>query len=113
MRPEVKMRRRRVYTFSARGSYFKSESTSCWLWLAWARAAMPVCSRMENLVRFAMVCAVSAARILSSAEVRFWVWLLMTFDALGSRLLPAPVWPGCAATVEIGGLLALVGACGS
>jgi hypothetical protein len=53
------------------GTYCNSFNTSCCCWLAWARAEMPVCSRMEYLVRFATAAGMSAAVMVFSAAVRF------------------------------------------
>ena len=60
---------------------------------------MPVCSRMENFARDATVDGMSAARMLSSAPVRFWIWLLMTLAAACNRLTLAPNVPRNPATV--------------
>src|SRR5271155_3809869 len=54
---------------------------------------MPVCSRMEYLVRFATTVGMSAAVIVFSADVRFCTWLLMTLLAAVSRLTLAPNVP--------------------
>src|SRR5208282_4652885 len=69
--------------------YCKSFRTSCCCWLAWARAEMPVCSRIENWVRLATAVGMSAAVTVFSAEVRFCTWLLMTLEALCKRLTVA------------------------
>src|SRR5579872_954250 len=80
-------------------AYWSSFRTSCCIWLAWANEEMPVCSRIEYLVRFATAVGISAAIMPFSAEVRFCTWLLMTLLALCSRLMTAPIWPRCPATV--------------
>src|SRR5579864_6027300 len=57
-------------------NYCNSFRTSCCCWFAWAREEMPVCSRIEYLVKFATADGMSAATIPFSAEVRFCTWLL-------------------------------------
>src|ERR1035438_1526230 len=82
----------------AENNYCNSFRTSCCCWLAWDSAEIPVCSRMEYLVRLATVDGMSAAVMRFSAEVRFCTWLLMTLLALCSRLTEAPIVPRVAAT---------------
>ena len=48
---------------SLRVNHWSSFNTSCCIWLAWAREATPVCSRMEYLAMLATVDGISAAMI--------------------------------------------------
>src|SRR5580704_15870805 len=77
--------------------YCNSFKTSCCCWLAWARAEMPVCSRIVNFVSCATAVGMSAAVMVFSADVRFCTWLLMTLLALCRRLMLAPMLPRRAA----------------
>src|SRR5882757_8779873 len=79
---------------------------------------MPAWLRMVKRERLATSDGMSAARMPSSALVRFWTWLLMTLTADCRRLMPAPMEPRmpatlamavsmwvkavCAATVDVG-----------
>src|SRR5579871_2209425 len=95
----------------ATNPHCNSFRTSCCCWLAWAREEMPVCSRIEYLVRFATADGISAAVMPFSAEVRFCTWLLMTLLALCRRLTLAPSWPRRAATCAIALLMSVNAVC--
>src|SRR5438105_677713 len=62
---------------------------------------MPDWFKMVNRDRFATSDGMSAARIPSSALVRFCTWLLMTLTADCRRLMPAPIAPRMLATLAI------------
>ncbi len=54
---------------------------------------MPVWFRMEYLVRLATSVGISAEVMSLCAEVRFWIWALITLPAACSRLTLAPMLP--------------------
>src|SRR5690348_5638998 len=60
---------------------------------------------MVKRERFATSDGMSAARMPSSAEARFWTWLLMTFTADCRRLMPAPIEPRIPATFAMAVLM--------
>ena len=94
-------------------NYCNNFSTSCCCWLAWASAEMPVCSRMEYLVRLATADGISAAVIVFSADVKFCTWLLMTLLAAVSRFTLAPNVPRVLATLEMAALIKVNAVCAS
>ena len=74
---------------------------------------MPVCSRMEYLVRLATAEGMSAAVMVFSAEVRFCTWLLMTLLAAVSRLTLAPKVPRTLAMLAMAASIAVKAVCAS
>src|SRR5579883_300264 len=87
--------------------YWSSFNTLCCIWLACASEEMPVWFRIEYLVMLATSCAMSAARMPSSAADRFCVWLLITATALCSRFMAAPRLPRRVAMLAMAWLMSV------